>query len=123
MAPVGHDPGESVDTIPLPPAHAPPVGTVAAIPRDVSAEYGEHLADAVAHCMECHSTPGPQGPMVDTHSGGAGGLEVHGPWGGSVAPNITSGPQGVGRWSDAELAAMILGLQSVMPLPSGVAEA
>lgn len=105
---VENDPGESVYNIPLPPAYGPPVESVAAIPAGVTVEYGEYLANAVAHCMECHTTFGPQGPMFDTHLG-AGGFEFHGPWGVSVAANITSGPEGVGKWTDAELAQMITG--------------
>ncbi len=103
---VENDPGESVYNIPLPPAYGPPVESVAAIPAGVTVEYGEYLANAVAHCMECHTTFGPQGPMFDTHLG-AGGFEFHGPWGVSVAANITSGPEGVGKWTDADLAQMI----------------
>lgn len=105
---VENDPGESVYNIPLPPAYGPPVESVAAIPAGVTVEYGAYLANAVAHCMECHTTFGPQGPMFDTHLG-AGGMEFHGPWGVSVAANITSGPEGVGKWTDAELAQMITG--------------
>ncbi len=103
---VENDPGESVYNIPLPPAYGPPVESVASIPAGVTVEYGAYLANAVSHCMECHTTFGPQGPMFDTHLG-AGGFEFHGPWGVSVAANITSGPEGVGKWTDAELAQMI----------------
>lgn len=101
---VENDPGESVYNIPLPPAYGPPVETVAAIPAGVTLEYGEYLAGPVAHCMECHTTFGPQGPMFESHLG-AGGFELHGPWGTSVASNIT--PTGLGDYSDAELGAMI----------------
>jgi mono/diheme cytochrome c family protein len=106
IAPVENDPGESVYNIPLPPAYGPPVETVASVAPGVTVEYGEYLANAVAHCMECHTSFGPQGPMFDTHLG-AGGFEFRGPWGVVVAPNITSGPDGVGKWTDAELAQMI----------------
>ena len=121
---VENDPGESVYNIPLPPAYGPPVESVAAIPAGVTVEYGEYLANAVAHCMECHTTFGPQGPMFDTHLG-AGGFEFHGPWGVSVAPNITSGPEGVGKWTDEQLAAMITtgvrpdGTPMFPPMPYG----
>lgn len=121
---VQNDPGESVYNIPLPPAYGPPVESVAAVPEGVTVEYGEYLANAVAHCMECHSTPGPQGGMLDTHLG-AGGWEFHGPWGVAVSSNITSGPEGVGKWTDEELAAMITrgvrpdGSPMLPPMPYG----
>lgn len=92
--------------IPLPPAYGPPVETVAAPAQGVTAEYGAYLAGPVAHCMECHTPMGPQGPMLGTHLG-AGGFEFHGPWGVSVASNLTSHQDGLAGYSDAELAAMI----------------
>ncbi len=75
-------------------------------PRAVTVEYGAYLAGPVAHCMECHTPFGPQGPMLDTDLG-RGGFEFIGPWGVSVSPNITSGHDGIGKYTDAELAAMI----------------
>ncbi|SFL65815.1 cytochrome C [Shimia aestuarii] len=96
----------STYNIPLPPAYGPPIESVTAPPRGVSAEYGAYLAGPVAHCTECHTTFGPMGPMFDTHLG-AGGYEFHGPWGVSVAPNITSHEDGLAGYSDAELKAMI----------------
>lgn len=109
---VANDPGTSTYAFPLPPAWGPPVGTVAAIAPGVTVEYGAYLAGPVAHCMECHTTFGPEGAMFGTHLG-AGGMQFHGPWGVVVAPNITSGPEGIGAYSDAELAAMIT--QGVRP--------
>ena len=96
----------STYNIPLPPAYGPPIDSVTAPPRGVSAEYGAYLAGPVAHCTECHTTFGPMGPMFDTHLG-AGGFEFHGPWGVSVAPNITSHEDGLAGYSDAELKTMI----------------
>ncbi|MCX7299323.1 MAG: cytochrome C [Rhodobacterales bacterium] len=118
------DPGQSVYNIPLPPAYGPPIDTVAAIPQGVTVVYGAYLANAVSHCMECHTTFGPQGPMFDTHLG-AGGFEFHGPWGTVVAPNITSGPEGIGKYSDAELVQIIQhgvrpdGAAMLPPMPYG----
>ena len=105
---VENDPGESVYNIPLPPAYGLPIETVAAVPQGVSVEYGAYLAGPVAHCLECHTSFGPTGPMFDTHLG-AGGFEFHGPWGTSVAPNIT--PTGLGEYSDDALAGMIRGVR------------
>lgn len=99
--------------IPLPPAYGPPIESVTAPPRGVTVEYGEYLAGPVAHCMECHTPQGPQGFMFDTALG-RGGFEFHGPFGISVSSNITPHPQdGIGRWSDDELKAMIT--QGVRP--------
>ena len=92
--------------IPLPPAYGPPVAMVADVPRGVSAEYGAYLAGPVAHCMECHTPMGPTGPMLDTDLG-RGGFEFHGPWGTSVASNLTSHDDGLAGYSDADLVGMI----------------
>ncbi len=103
---VAHEVPASVYRIPLPPAYGPPVGHVTAPERGATAEYGAYLATAVAHCMECHTPMGPQGPMLDTALG-QGGFEFHGPWGVSIAPNLTNGPDGLAGFSDAEIATMI----------------
>lgn len=92
--------------IPLPPAYGPPVGHVTAPERGATAEYGAYLATAVAHCMECHTPMGPQGPMLDTALG-QGGFEFRGPWGVSIAANLTNGPDGLAGFTDAEIATMI----------------
>jgi hypothetical protein len=96
----------STYNIPLPPAYGPPIDSVAAIPVGVTVEYGAYLAGPVAHCLECHTTPGAQGPMFDTHLG-AGGFEFHGPWGVSVSANLTSHEDGIAGHSDDELRTMI----------------
>jgi mono/diheme cytochrome c family protein len=57
----------------------------------------------IGHCMECH-TPTRNGRRDFEGSLGQGGREFPGPWGGSVAPNITSHPaKGIGAWSDSEI--------------------
>lgn len=90
----------SVYRIPLPPAYGPPVQGVAE-PADTPVARGAYLANAVAHCTECHT------PMVEGRSDfsrtGAGGMEFRGPWGVSVARNITPHETGLGGWSDAEI--------------------
>jgi mono/diheme cytochrome c family protein len=60
----------------------------------------------VAHCIECHTPMGEMGPMFDTQLG-AGGFEFHGPWGTSVAANITSSEDGLAAYSDDEIKTMI----------------
>ncbi|EPX87211.1 Cytochrome c [Rubellimicrobium thermophilum DSM 16684] len=101
---VENDPGQSVYGMPIPPAYGPPVNSVPSVPEGVTVEYGAYLAGPVAHCIECHSPMGPQGPMIDTHAG-QGGMEFHGPWGVSVAPPITGAA--LTGYSDEEMAAMI----------------
>ncbi len=121
---VENDPGSSVYNIPLPPAYGPPIESVTAPEPGVTVEYGEYLAGPVAHCMECHTPFGPQGPMIETHLG-AGGFEFHGPWGVSVASNITSHEDGLAGYTDAEIAAMITagvrpdGSPMAPPMPYG----
>ncbi|MEM1130445.1 MAG: c-type cytochrome [Pseudomonadota bacterium] len=92
--------------IPLPPAYGPPVNHVADIPPGVTVEYGAYLANAVAHCMECHTPMGPQGPEFDTALG-AGGFAFSGPWGVSTSPNLTSHKDGIAAYSDDDLVRMI----------------
>lgn len=110
--------------IPLPPAYGPPVTTVSAPPQGVTAEYGAYLAGPVAHCLECHTPFGPQGPLLDTQLG-AGGFAFHGPWGTSVAANLTSHADGLAGYSDADLAGMITtgtrpdGTPMLPPMPYG----
>ena len=124
LPPVEHDPGQSEYHVPLPPSYGPPVGTVVAPERGVSVEYGAYLAGPVAHCMECHTPMGPNGPMLDTDLG-RGGFEFHGPWGTSVAANITSHEDGLAKYSDEELAVMITdgvrpdGSRMLPPMPFG----
>lgn len=104
---VDNDPGQSTYNIPLPPAYGPPIDSVTAPEQGVTVAYGEYLAGPVAHCTECHTPMGPQGPMFDTHLG-AGGFEFHGPWGVSVSANLTSHPEdGIAMWSDDQLKQMI----------------
>lgn len=87
------------------PDYGPPVGPVASVPSYDPVKYGAYLATALGHCMECHSRRG-EGGAPDLASGlGAGGAEFHGPWGVSLAPNIT--PSGIGHYSDDELRKII----------------
>jgi hypothetical protein len=96
----------STYNIPLPPAYGPPIDSVPSIPAGVTVDYGEYLAGPVAHCVECHTPMGPQGPMFDTHLG-AGGFEFHGPWGTSVSANLTPHQDGIAGYTDDELRVMI----------------
>jgi mono/diheme cytochrome c family protein len=63
---------------------------------------GFYLA-TIAHCMECH-TPMDKGRHLFEGRLGTGGMKFPGPWGESVARNITSHKTaGIGGWSDAEI--------------------
>lgn len=96
---------KSVYRVPLPPAWGPPVGRVPEVPRDDAVAYGRYLAGPLGHCVECHSTPNAQG-VPDLENGlGAGGMTFTGPWGTSVAPNIT--PSVLKRYGDADLKKVI----------------
>jgi len=96
---------KSVYRIPLPPAYGPPVGKVAEVSRADKLAYGRYLAGPLGHCLECHSTPGPQGAPDLDKGLGAGGMTFNGPWGTSVASNIT--PKGIGSYGDAALKKVI----------------
>jgi len=121
---IENEPGASQYNIPLPPAYGPPVTSVADIPRGPTVEYGAYLAGPVMHCLECHTPMGPQGPMVATDLG-RGGFEFHGPWGTSVASNLTNHEDGLAGYSDDELKAMIVngvrpdGSRMLPPMPYG----
>lgn len=68
---------------------------------------GKYLV-GIGHCMECHTTRGPHGEPQFASGFGAGGMEFPGPWGVSVAANITaSKAKGLGDWTDAEIARAI----------------
>ncbi|RHZ97256.1 cytochrome C [Cereibacter sphaeroides] len=124
LAPVENELPASVYRIPLPPAYGPPVDHVEAPPRGVTVAYGAYLAGPVAHCMECHTPMGPTGPKIDTDLG-RGGFEFHGPWGTSIAANLTGHPDGLADYSDAEIATMITkgvhanGTAMLPPMPYG----
>jgi mono/diheme cytochrome c family protein len=81
---------DSVYDFPLPPAYGPPIKSVPDVPRGETVEYGHYLVN-LAHCLECHTPMGPQGPMIDTDLG-RGGFVFRGPWGEVTAPNIMSLP-------------------------------
>lgn len=96
----------STFNIPLPENYGPPVGSVGAVPEGETAEYGAYLAGPVAHCIECH-TPFAEGHPDFANRLGAGGVVFDGPWGVSVSANLTPDPDGLARWTDEEVIAMI----------------
>jgi cytochrome c553 len=103
--PVANKLEKSVYRMPLPPAYGPPIQSVKApAPKD-KLRYGEYLA-RIGHCMDCHSPRGEDGRLVTTQLG-AGGQVFPGPWGQSVARNLTPHATGLKGWSDAEIARAI----------------
>ena len=102
VKPVRNKVEKSTYRIPLPPNYGPPVTSVPDVPRTDKVKYGEYLAGPIGHCLECH-TPLVQGKH-DWSRIGQGGMEFNGPWGVSVARNITPHKEdGIGAWSDAEI--------------------
>ena len=94
----------------LPSSYGPPIDTVPDVPRGVTVAYGAYLVGPIAHCTECHSLT-KDGPGLETNYGG-GGYVWEGPWGLSVAANITSHADGLGDYTDAEIKQMIKGIRT-----------
>jgi len=96
---------KSTFEIPLPPNYGPPIDkAIEAPPRSDKLAYGAYLAGPLGHCIECHTPPGANGRTQYATLLGAGGRQFHGPFGLSVAKNITSDPdQGLSKWTDAEI--------------------
>ena len=65
----------------------------------------EGVRPDIGHCMECH-TPRSEKGLV-TAQWGAGGQMFKGPWGTSVARNLTPHATGLKDWTDAEIAKAI----------------
>ena len=102
VPPVRNKVTPSTYRIKLPPAYGPPVGTVAAPPRSDKVAYGAYLAGPIGHCLACH-TPMQDG-RADLQRVGAGGMTFNGPWGVSLAANLTpSREHGLGDWTDAQI--------------------
>jgi hypothetical protein len=61
--------------------------------------------NALAHCFECHTTPGADGAPDFANHLGAGGMQITLAPGMVVATaNITPDPEtGIGKWSDADI--------------------
>ena len=104
--PVKNQVAKSDYKMPLPPNYGPPVGKVGAPPKSDLVRYGAYLAGPLGHCIECH-TPMVKGHFDFANSTGAGGFIFKGPWGVSVARNLTPDEGGLKNWSDAEIARAI----------------
>lgn len=107
VPPVRNQVGRSEYRIPLPPNYGPPVANVPDPPANDPVARGRYLAGPVGHCLECHTPMGPNGQR-DWSRAGRGGQEFPGPWGVSVARNITSSREhGIGGWTDAQIVAAV----------------
>ena len=104
VKPVRNKVPKSVYRIPLPPAYGPPVVSVPDVPRSDRLAWGAYLAGPAGHCLECHTPMGDHGPDFANQLG-AGGFEFNGPWGVSVAANLT--PTGLQDRTDAQIRQMI----------------
>lgn len=103
--PVANKLEKSVYRMPLPPAYGPPIQSLKAPSPKDKLRHGEYLA-RIGHCMDCHSPRGEDGRLVDAKLG-AGGQVFPGPWGQSVARNLTPHATGLKGWSDVEIARAI----------------
>ena len=92
----------SVYRIALPPVYGPRVQSVAPPPAAEVVKSGEYLA-RIGHCMDCHTPRTADGRLLMEQIG-AGGMQFPGPWGLSVARNLTPHDSGLKGWSDAEIA-------------------
>ncbi len=103
VKPVHNEVPPSEYRIPLPESYGPPVGSVAEVARTNPVTYGAYLAGPLGHCMECHTLL--IGGRADYKRRlGAGGNTFFGPWGTSVARNITPDREtGIGSWTDRQI--------------------
>lgn len=89
--------------MPLPASYGPPVVSVPEVPRTDKVVYGAYLAGPAGHCLECHTPRLPDGRVDETRLG-AGGMAFRGPWGVTVARNITNDKiGGLGTWTDEQV--------------------
>lgn len=83
------------------------VPAVAAAQEDPPLARGRYLGESIAACGNCHTPKGPQGEVPGMLLAGGFVIDIPGAFR-AVVPNITPDPEtGIGRWSDAEVAAAI----------------
>lgn len=93
---------QSTYKMPLPPNYGPPVRDTATPSPTNTLVYGQYLAN-IAHCMDCHNPRKSNGMLDEVHKG-AGGQIFRGPWGESLARNLTQDKSGLKDWSDTQIA-------------------
>jgi mono/diheme cytochrome c family protein len=83
------------------------LGTGAGVAAEGLVQRGAYLVETAAACGICHTTRGPDGAELPGMNL-AGGRVIAERGFRAVVPNITPEPEtGIGRWSDAEIAAAI----------------
>ncbi len=92
---------KSVYKMPLPPSYGPPVQAVKTPSPTDTLVYGQYLAE-ISHCMDCHTPRNNKGQLEHAYEG-AGGQVFIGPWGESVARNITQDKSGLKNWTNAQI--------------------
>ena len=113
LKPVYSDYNESssytIMRIAMPSDYGSPVGYIPVIDKKNKIEYGKYLAGPVAACVVCHTPLGFSPPVEHQYSKylGKGGMEFKGPWGISIASNISNHPDALGRYNDTELKKVI----------------
>jgi mono/diheme cytochrome c family protein len=89
-----------------PPASLGPRYRPPATPKpEQQVAYGKYLV-AIAHCLECHTPRDGRGGLVMSKLG-TGGQALPGPWGQSVARDITQNQTGLRGWTDTQMASAI----------------
>jgi hypothetical protein len=74
------------------------------VPKSDKLAYDAYLANPAGHCIECHS-PMEKRPADIRNNLGAGGFEIHGPWGVSISATIT--PTGLNVRTHPQIKTMI----------------
>jgi mono/diheme cytochrome c family protein len=117
VKPIKNKTEKSSYKISLPTQYGPTVVSVPDVPRTDKVAYGQYLATALGHCMDCH-TPRVNG-RSDMSRVGAGGREFEAPSGGLItSANLTPADDaGIAHWTDAELKnAIVYGVRPGRPL-------
>jgi mono/diheme cytochrome c family protein len=117
VKPIKNKTEKSSYKISLPTQYGPTVVSVPDVPRTDKVAYGQYLATALGHCMDCH-TPRVNG-RSDLSRVGAGGREFEAPSGGLItSANLTPADDaGIAHWTDAELKnAIVYGVRPGRPL-------
>jgi mono/diheme cytochrome c family protein len=88
--------------------------------RSAAWNRGAYLAEGPGHCAECHTERGPLGgPELDKLYAGAPNLEA----GGRFASNITPHKDGIGDWSEQDIADFLKsGTDKCFNEPTGMRE-
>lgn len=107
VKPIHHEVPASQYKIPL---HAmPPAKGLPAPPPTDKVAYGSYIVNGLAHCFECHTSPGPNGIQDFAHHLGAGGFPLIAIQGKMIRSlNITPDREtGIGSWTDQQIARAI----------------